>query len=148
MSREWWFLDWDFQIKMRPVVDAVYKQVWGDDIEIFRADKGYRGAELDRILAIDTRIRFPSGQALTGQEKSLRFNERFYNCLTVEYMQNPETGEEGDWSPPHLIQIRWFYIIGCYNYESSNAVPVGYTTNSGSSSSYSIPSGQTSNILN
>lgn len=90
--------DWEFQLAMRPIADELYKQVWGLNIQILRADdEGYGHEDLDRILAIDVRLRMPTGISLTGQEKFLRFSPRYFNNLTVEYMQNPNKAKEGDW---------------------------------------------------
>lgn len=51
-------------------------------------------AGYDYLLGIDTILRTIGGQRLTMQEKFL-FTK--YNTVTVEYMQNPQIGEEGDW---------------------------------------------------
>jgi len=52
-------------------------------------------AGYDHALGIDVLLRFEGGFTATMQEKFLSFDKA--TTITVEYMQNPLTGEQGDW---------------------------------------------------
>jgi len=81
---------------MRPVADRIYRQTFGPFITIERTDR-LEQKVLDIQFAIDLQITFPRGNILLGQEKFLTAACARYRTLTVEYMQNPETKEGGDW---------------------------------------------------
>jgi hypothetical protein len=66
-------------------------------------------AGFDYALGIDVIFRLQSGKELTLQEKFL-FTK--WNTVTVEYMQNPLTGEQGDW----FKMKTQLYFVG-YAYE-------------------------------
>lgn len=51
-------------------------------------------AGYDRYLGIDVVLTFANGQEATLQEKFLTYRA---STVTVEYMQNPTTNEQGDW---------------------------------------------------
>ena len=80
------------ELRLRPVADAIYRQIFGTDIELERFDKEVM---LDKRFAIDVQIRLRTGQILLGQEKFLSAVYSTFNSLTVEYMQSAE--EKGDW---------------------------------------------------
>jgi hypothetical protein len=48
---------------------------------------------------------------LNGQEKYLSFKYSSFGTLTVEYMQNPQTKEKGDW----FKLAPQFYFCGYFN---------------------------------
>lgn len=81
------------EIKGRPIADDIYKKTFGDSITIKRGNN----IILDTEFAIDIEITLPNKQIIIGQEKFLsnEFSDR--NSLTVEYMQDPASGEKGDW---------------------------------------------------
>lgn len=83
------------EIKMRPLIDKIYRDVFGN-IEITRFDD-YKMNVLDKEFAIDVRLTLPNKQILLGQEKSLSYQYSKFRTLTVEYYQNPSTQETGDW---------------------------------------------------
>lgn len=84
------------ELKMRPYADKIYRQVFGKDIEINRFERD-DSHTLDIVFAIDVQIRLSSGQILLGQEKFLSHKYAGFKSLTVEYEQNPQTNEPGDW---------------------------------------------------
>ena len=51
-------------------------------------------AGYDKFLGIDVLLTFVNGMTLTMQEKFLTTK---YNTVTVEYFNDPRTGEPGDW---------------------------------------------------
>lgn len=84
-----------------PAANSLYRQVFTEmgspllpeDADITctmeEFDSGY-----DHALGIDVFLRFACGMTATLQEKFLSYK---YSTVTVEYMQNPSTGEQGDW---------------------------------------------------
>ena len=83
------------EIYGRSIADVIYRNIWGD-IDISRNDDAHK-AVLDREFAIDVTIKMPNGMVLNGQEKFLSHKYLSYLSLTVEYMQNASTEEQGDW---------------------------------------------------
>ena len=84
------------ELKGRPIADEIYKKVFGQEIliERFEREENY---QLDLIFAMDVKIVMPIGLILVGQEKFLSYENKKYQSITVEYMQNPVIGERGDW---------------------------------------------------
>lgn len=85
------------ELSGRPIADAIYGRVLRCTSITRSEDWGEKWAHLDRIFGIDAHVRLPDGQALTVQEKFLSHREARFNSLTVEYMQDAETEERGDW---------------------------------------------------
>jgi len=86
------------ELKGRPLADAIYRDVLGHgtDIDISRADHE-EAVALDIHFAIDVTIRLSSGMILNGQEKFLSWGYAKFRTVTVEYQQDPKSGEPGDW---------------------------------------------------
>jgi hypothetical protein len=83
------------EFKGRPYADKIYNELWqGIKIKRFELEDNYL---LDKEFAIDIQIIFNNGLILTGQEKFLSYEYLKYNSLTVEHLQNWNTGELGDW---------------------------------------------------
>jgi len=84
------------ELRMRPIADAKYKGIFGENISIkrFEMDDNFI---LDKKYAIDVEIKLENGQILLGQEKFLSHKYAGFKSITIEYYQNPKTGEEGDW---------------------------------------------------
>lgn len=95
------------EINGRPLADKVYRSVFGEDITIQRMDNK-EDVELDKRLGIDIKITLPTGHVLNGQEKILSHKYAKFESMTVEYMQNPITGEVGDW----FKLAAQFYFVG------------------------------------
>lgn len=92
---------------MQPYADAEYTRLWpGCRIERLSRTNG-RVHELDKSFAIDTILHLPNGLPLTVQEKFREYNKAAYGDFTLEYMNDPETGEEGEWF--HLCADIYFY---------------------------------------
>jgi len=53
--------------------------------------------QLDKKRSVDVTIRFPNESLLYGQVKSLSYKYSGFRTLTVEYYDDPQTGEKGDW---------------------------------------------------
>ena len=106
------------EITKRPLADKIYHQVWGNDIKITRFEKDDNHT-LDQEYAVDIEIRFPNGMILTGQEKFLSYKFVDNKSVTVEYMNDPQTGESGDW---YKLQSS-FYFCGYLTEEETNFEP-------------------------
>lgn len=94
----------------RPLADAIYTRVLKAK-SIQRFDHVEEETHLlDRVYGIDVEVTLPTGQVLTGQEKFLSASYARYNSLTIEYMQNPTTGECGDWFKlcPDFYAVAYF----------------------------------------
>lgn len=109
--------NWRFkqEEKGRPIADKIYRKTFGNDIEISRE----KGSLLDREHAIDVKIVFSNGMVLTGQEKFLSCEQSRYRSVTVEYMQNPKLGEQGDW----FKLASQFYFVGYFDEKEENFNP-------------------------
>lgn len=82
---------------MRPACDAVLCEVFHVMPEqIQRFDKASDLFILDKEFAIDLRIRLNNGTQLTGQEKALSNKFYKYRTFTMEFWQNRETKEPGE----------------------------------------------------
>jgi hypothetical protein len=97
------------EIRCRPTADKIYKEYFGDNINIIRGED----LILDKYFAIDVRIILGNGMNLLGQEKFLSAEYAKYGTVTVEYYQNQFTKEQGDWFKLG-VQI---YLVG---YEHSS----------------------------
>ena len=81
----------------RPIADAIYRRVLqATSIRRFD-DEAAEEHILDRKYGIDAEVKLPCGMVLTLQEKFLSHEHSRYNSVTIEHMQDPETGEVGDW---------------------------------------------------
>jgi hypothetical protein len=105
------------ELRGRPIADRVYRYWLSSEhlgIERFNHKDD---VILDRQYAIDVQLTLPgSRQILLGQEKFLSHNQEKYNSLTVEYHQNPQTEEPGDW----FKLAPQFYMVGYYTKDGSN----------------------------
>ena len=85
----------------RPIIDAIYQSLWGDDILISRNSEYF-----DKVYGIDTRVVFGNGMLLSIQEKALSWNFAAKQTLTIEYMQN--IAEQGNW----FLSLPQLYFCG------------------------------------
>lgn len=106
------------ELKLRPVADAIYRQLFTQKVGIARYEKT-DDFLLDKHFAIDVRLTIPSGQVLTAQEKFLSYEYAKFHTLTVEYEQNQFTHERGDWYKlaPQL------YFVGYASQDERSFVP-------------------------
>jgi len=97
------------EIRMRPVADKIYEQIFGDGISIdrFEQEDNYL---LDKEFATDAKVRMSNGMILLGQEKFLSHRYAKYESVTVEYEQNQFTGEEGDW---FKLGVQFYFVGYC-----------------------------------
>jgi hypothetical protein len=91
----------------RPLADKIYRDVFGQDIQIHRMDRK-DNLVLDIRFAIDVKLVLFNGQILLGQEKFLSHKYANFQTVTVEYLQDPITGEKGDW----FKLAAQFYFVG------------------------------------
>ena len=101
-------------MNMRPACDRVLCHVFGitpDRIERF--DKSGDLMILDREFAIDMRIHLMNGSQLTGQEKALSHKFHKFRTFTMEFYQNSETKEEGE-----FFKIASQFYLSGYSDES------------------------------
>lgn len=66
-------------------------------------------AGYDSLLGIDVIFKINCGMQSTLQEKILTFKD---NTVTVEFLQNPKTGEEGDW---FNLKAHYYFVGYCRN---------------------------------
>jgi hypothetical protein len=103
------------ELRCRPYADEVYRKLFGKDIDIkrFECEDNYL---LDKTFAMDVQITLTSGMILTGQEKFLSQKYASYETVTIEDLQNPATGEHGDW----FKMAVQFYFTGYENCKGFN----------------------------
>ena len=92
------------------MADAIYKRtLQAVNIRRFSPDDA-ESFVLDQVFGIDAEITLPTLQVLSCQEKFLSHKYASFNSLTFEHMQEPTTGEEGDWFRlrADLILIAYF----------------------------------------
>lgn len=102
------------ELKSRPLIDDIYRRVFGNSISITRYEKT-DDYLLDKEFAIDVKVTQSNGLILTGQEKALSNKYKSFESLTIEYMQNPLTEEHGDWFKM-AVQM---YFTGYLNKDST-----------------------------
>jgi len=109
----------DFAQARWPAASQIYRQVFarlgmpllpGD--QLVRCTKEEFMAGYDHELGIDVLLKFESGMTATLQEKFLTFPRA--TTVTVEYMQNPETGEQGDW---FTLKCQYYFV----GYDTDNS---------------------------
>lgn len=83
------------EYRLRPWANAIYQNLWPGVST--RRKTTETATVLDRVHGIDLDLVLPNGMVLTVQEKFLSAGVAGFESLTVEYMQNPATGERGDW---------------------------------------------------
>lgn len=94
--------DKDFEERMRPHIDAIYKGLFNGRLEIIkRCDRNGNESKkmllMDMEMAIDTHLTFYDGSVLTFQEKTLRHYQRKWKQFTFEYYNDPKTRDKGEW---------------------------------------------------
>jgi len=102
---------WQYKhsLKMRPACDRVIGHVFNVPPErIERFNQDHPLSILDTNFAIDMRIQLPNGSFLTGQEKALTFPCYKYRTFTMEFYQNRNTKELGEFF--HIASQ--FYLHG------------------------------------
>lgn len=83
--------------RMRPACDRVLMRAFGiEQSAIERFPHGDKLFILDQEFAIDLRLTLPNGTTITGQEKALSFNFYKYRTFTMEFYQNRNTNERGE----------------------------------------------------
>lgn len=89
-----WNDDLELSLKAEPIQDKLYREVWGDKIKIVRSHN--KETILDREFHIDLTVELPNGIQLLGQEKALRHKFASFNTFTLEFYQNMQTQERGE----------------------------------------------------
>ena len=94
-------------IRMNPHCNEIYYNV-------FNAQKIKRTSDtpLDMEFAIDVIVELPNGSILSGQEKALSYAYAKYDTFTMEFYQNRNTKEKGEF----FKIASQFYISGYANY--------------------------------
>ena len=106
------------ELRGRPIADAVYRDVFGQTTEMLRAETGDE-LILDKKFAIDIQLTLPSKQILLGQEKFLSYQYAKFASVTIEYMQNPVTQEQGDW----FKLASQIYFVGYFTEDGASFSP-------------------------
>ena len=89
--------DLDFSISMQGYADEIYKSVLpiSSITRFTRNDKQVH--ILDKKFHIDCVLHLENGQIMTLQEKFLRSRYASFDCYTLEYFNNQNTNELGEW---------------------------------------------------
>jgi len=91
----------NFEEKMNPYIDEIYKNIFSELIEIKRSNRektvDSKILFMDKELAIDTFLYFKDGSILTLQEKTRKINYLDYDDFTFEYFNDPITKDKGEW---------------------------------------------------
>lgn len=82
--------DWNFNKALQPAADSLYSSLW--ELNTIHRNLG----NLDKERGIDVRLELVSGLTLDIQEKYRRADYRRFWEFTVEYQNNPRTGERGE----------------------------------------------------
>jgi len=82
--------DWAFNERLQSIADAVYSNIW--QVKQIQRNLG----SLDKDRGIDVHLQLVSGLTFDIQEKFRRAEARHYWQFTVEYKNNPVTGEPGE----------------------------------------------------
>lgn len=96
---------------MLPACDEIYKLVFNA-----QGIKRTQDTALDMDLGIDVILTLPSGSILTGQEKALSHKFASYDAFTMEFYQNRDIKEPGEF----FKIASQFYLSGYIN-EQQNA---------------------------
>lgn len=93
-------------IRMNPHCNEIYYNV-------FNAQKVKRTSDtpLDMEFAIDVIVELPNGSILSGQEKALSYAYAKYDTFTMEFYQNRNTKERGEF----FKIASQFYLSGYAN---------------------------------
>lgn len=96
-------------------VEQIYREVFGKDIAVRRSRRygKQEWALMDRQFHIDCAIELPNGSRLLGQEKVLRARYANFETFTIEYYQDREKKEPGEFF--HIAAQ--FYFHGYWNQE-------------------------------
>lgn len=106
-----WDEDLKLSIKAEGVQDDIYRSLWPVS-EIVRF-KHEDDKILDIRYHIDVEVRMTNGTCFLGQEKALRHKFSHYNTFTIEFYQNAQTKELGEF----FNLGAQFYLHGYWNEE-------------------------------
>lgn len=97
-------------VSMNPHCNDIYYKV-------FNAQKIKRTSDtpLDTQFAIDVIVELLNGSILTGQEKALSYSYAKYDTFTMEFYQNRNTKERGEF----FKIASQFYLSGYINHSSN-----------------------------
>ena len=101
--------DLELSLKAQPLQDEIYKSVWPIK-EIIRFNRD-EDKILDIRYHIDVEVRLENGIAFLGQEKALRYKFASYNTFTMEFYQDRQVKERGEF----FNLGAQFYLHGYFN---------------------------------
>lgn len=89
--------DFEFSLAAQPLQDKIYKYIFKDYLKnITRFPKSDKRHILDINYHIDVELEFINGIKILGQEKALRYKFRNHDTFTIEFYQNKDTKEKGE----------------------------------------------------
>jgi hypothetical protein len=107
--------------KRQPFANDLYREIFSNldcplepGYEEIRCQKDDIAAAYDRLLGVDVIFRFVNGMSATLQEKFLFTS---FDTITVEYYDDDENNEEGDW-----FNLRSQYYFVGYDRENDNTL--------------------------
>lgn len=105
--------EWIQSQKAIQLQDDIYKNIFKiKNINRFE----YNDNILDRKYHIDVELELQNGIKLLGQEKALSYEFSFYNTFTIEFYQNRQTKEKGEF----FNLGAQFYLHGYLNKQQNN----------------------------
>jgi len=104
-----WDEDLQLSLKAESIQDDIYRSIWPVK-EVVRF-KHEDDKVLDIRYHIDVEVRMDNGICLLGQEKALRYRFSHYNTFTIEFYQNANTKEGGEF----FNLGAQFYLHGYWN---------------------------------
>jgi hypothetical protein len=89
--------EWKQSIRMRPACNNVLCNVFDvKECDIKRYEQLSGPHILDSEFAIDLKVILENGSQLSGQEKALSHHYHFYKTFTIEFYQDRNTKERGE----------------------------------------------------
>lgn len=106
-----YWVEKEFELKMRPCIDLIYKNTFRELCTINRTARDKIAENkfliMDKEMAIDTFLYFDDGSTITFQEKVLKQSKQKYQSFTFEYQNDPKVNEPGEWF--HLTAQAYFF---------------------------------------
>ena len=89
--------DFELSLAAQPIQDKIYGYLFKNYLEnITRFPKSDKRHVLDINYHIDVELEFINGIKILGQEKALRYKFRNHDTFTIEFYQNKDTKEKGE----------------------------------------------------
>lgn len=95
---------WDMANELYRHICTVLKMPLIADERIVEGDEGELAQVYDREFGVDVLLKFENGMQIAMQEKYLFTS---FDTVTVEYMNNPDIDDKGDW---FNMRAQWYFV--------------------------------------